>query len=223
MAVTVENIIKLKYFKDISPDSLGDIPHFFNQKSYIKGQTILSEGETVENLHFVGSGVVKVFKVSSEGKEQIIKIIRPGESFNDVAVFSRGPCPYSAQALGVTTVVYWIHKSNLMPLIERNFKIAQNAIEIVAEQERLLLELIEDLSFKNVVGRVAKILLQNAAPVSEGYQRLTQYEMAAMVGTAREVVGRSLKSLEDMGAIKLERHKIIIKNRDHLTRLAGLN
>ncbi len=70
---------------------------------------------------------------------------------------------------------------------------------------------------------MAKILLQNAVPGPEGTQKLTQYEMAAMAGTAREVVGRSLKTLEDSGAIEIERHRIIVKNKDYLRQLAGLN
>jgi CRP-like cAMP-binding protein len=223
MAVTVDNISKLRYFAGVDPDYLGSITQLFNQKVFVKGQTIMAEGDQGENLHFVGSGVVKVFKTSPEGKEQIVKIIRPGESFNDVTVFSSGPCPYSAQALGTTTVIYWIHKGNLMPLIEKNGKIARNAIEIVAEQERIMLTLVEDLSFKNVVGRVAKILLKNLDPGPEGFQKLTQYEMAAMAGTAREVVGRSLKNLEDLGAIRLDKHRIVIADKDRLTRLAGVN
>ena len=222
MTITVENIGKLRYFTGVDLSHLGNITQFFSQKSYLKGQTILAEGDRPENLHFVSSGVVKVFKTSPEGKEQIVKIIRPGESFNDVTIFSNGPCPYSAQALGITTIVYLVHKSNLMPLIEKNAKIAQNALEIVAEQERILLTLIEDLSFKNVVGRVAKILLNNSEPGPEGFHKLTQYEMAAMAGTAREVVGRSLKSLEDLGVIKLDRHKIMIADKRQLAQLAGL-
>jgi CRP-like cAMP-binding protein len=222
MPITVESLSKLRYFAGVDIDHLGGITQLFNQKVYMKGQTIIAEGDQAQNLHFVNSGVVKVFKTSSEGKEQIVKIIRPGESFNDVTVFSAGPCPYSAQALGTTTIIYWIHKSNLMPFVEKNAGVAQNAIEIVAEQERILLTLVEDLSFKNVVGRVAKILLQNLEPGPEGFQKLTQYEMAAMAGTAREVVGRSLKSLEDLGAIKLDKHKIVIADKGYLTRLAGV-
>lgn len=223
MTITVDNVSRLRYFSGVDPEHLNGITQLFNQKAYLKGQTIMSEGDQAENLHFVSSGVVKVFKTSSEGKEQIIKILRPGESFNDVAVFSSGPCPYSAQALGTTTIIYWIHKSNLMPFMEKNVKVAQNAIEIVAEQERILLTLVEDLSFKNVVGRVAKILMNNLEHGPEGIHKLTQYEMAAMAGTAREVVGRSLKNLEDMGVIKLDKHKIVISDKVRLNQLAGLN
>ena len=223
MAGTVENIRKLKYFAGIDQDRLAGFVSAFNAKSYLKGQTIISEGDTEPVLHFVNSGVVKLFKMSPEGKEQIIEIIRPGESFNDITVFGGGPAPYSAQALGINTDILWVHKNDLLAFLEKNWKAALNAFEVVAHQSSSLLVLIEDLSFKNVIGRVAKILLQNAAPGPGGAQRLTQYEMAAMAGTAREVVGRSLKSLEDIGAIGLERHKIIVKNKEYLRQLAGLN
>jgi len=223
MTVSIESISKLRYFSGVEQDHLVGIAQFFSQKSFLKGQPILSEDDWDQSLLFVGAGVVKVFKTSPEGKEQIIKIVRPGESFNDVTVFSNGPCPYSAEALGNPTIIYLLHKTNLMPFVEKNVRIALNALEVVAEQERILLTLVEDLSFKNVVGRVAKILLQNMEPGPEGFPKLTQYEMAAMAGTAREVVGRSLKSLEDLGVIKLDKHKIIISDKNRLSQLAGLN
>ena len=223
MTATIENIGKLRYFTGVDASQMGGIPHMFSEKSFIKGQTIVAEGERDESLHFVSSGVVKIFKTSTEGKEQIIKLARPGESFIDIAVFSDGPSPYSAQALGTITMVYKINKNDLMPVMKTNWKVAMNAIETLAEQSRLLLTLIEDLSFKNVTNRVAKNLLQHAAQGPEGMPRLTQYEMAAMAGTAREVVGRSLKTLEDTGAIKLERHRIVISNKKYLEQLAGLN
>lgn len=222
MSITVENIGCLRYFAGVENDRLAGLTPLFTQKSFIKGQTIVNEGDNQENLHFVGAGVVKIYKTSSEGKEQIIKIVRPGESFNDVTVFGGSFCPYSAQALG-NTIIYWIHKNDLLSVMEKNWRIAHNALEVISEQARLLLTLVEDLSFKNVTGRVAKILLQNSEPGPDGFQRLTQYEMAAMAGTAREVVGRSLKNLEDSGAISLERHRIVIKDRGYLDRLAGLN
>jgi CRP/FNR family transcriptional regulator len=223
MAVNVDSIGKLKYFAGIEQDRLIGLAPIFNTKSYSKGQTIIAEGDAGQSLHFVNSGVVKLFKTSPEGKEQMIEIVRPGESFNDIAIMGNSTSPYSAQALGISTEILWIHKADILSFLEKNWKAALNALEVVAHQASSLLVLIEDLSFKNVTGRVAKILLQNLAPGPEGNQKLTQYEMAAMAGTAREVVGRSLKSLEDSGAIGIERHRIIVKNKDYLRQLAGLN
>ena len=223
MPISIERISQLSYFVGVENKILESLLPSFHSKAYVKGETILSEGDTEPILHIVDSGVVKLFKTSPEGKEQIIGIIRPGESFGDVMVFSSGPAPYSAQALGVATNMLWIHRNDLIAFLEKSWKSALNAFHVIIQQQRSLLVLIEDLSFKNVTGRVAKILLQNSMPGPDGFHRLTQYEMAAMAGTVREVVGRSLKVLEDSGAIRLERHRIIIKNKEYLNQLAGVS
>jgi CRP-like cAMP-binding protein len=223
MAISVDQISKLEYFRGIEDERLAGIVPLFKLKTYSKGQTIVAEGDTEPLLQFVSTGVVKIFKTSPEGKEQIIDIVRPGESFGELTLFGSGPSPYSVLALGITNDILWIHRNDLVPFLEKNWKAALNAFRAIASQARALLALVEDLSFKNVTGRVAKILLQNSAPGADGFPRLTQFEMAAMAGTAREVVGRSLKSLEDSGAIGLDRHKIIIKNKDYLRQLAGVD
>ena len=84
------------------------------------------------------------------------------------------------------------------------------------------MSLVEDLSFKHVIGRVAKILLQYAGDGTGRQPRLTQQEMAAMAGTAREMVGRSLKTLEEDGVIRLDRHRIVITDNEALREMAGV-
>lgn len=122
MSINVESIGKLKYFAGIEQDRLSGLVPVFNTKSYSKGQTIIAEGDSGQALHFVSSGVVKLFKTSPEGKEQIIEIIRPGESFNDIAIFGNSTSPYSAQALGISTEILWVHKDDVMSFIDKNWK-----------------------------------------------------------------------------------------------------
>jgi CRP/FNR family transcriptional regulator len=86
---------------------------------------------------------------------------------------------------------------------------------------RRLTALVEDLSFKPVIGRVAKILLENSEESPDSRPKLTQQEMAAMAGTAREVVGRSLKALEQEGVIKLERHRLVISDKEALREMVA--
>ena len=81
------------------------------------------------------------------------------------------------------------------------------------------MSLVEDLSFRHVISRVAKILFQQIGGESGRGPRLTQQEMAAMAGTAREVVGRSQKALEEQGAIKLDRHRIVITDKEALQKI----
>ena len=211
MAVQLELLKRIPYFSSLSPADLDSIGKLTFEKTAERGEIILSEGEPAETLYFVASGALKLFKSSAEGKEQILSIVRPGESINDVSIFDGGPNPTSAQAMG-PVVLYGIKKGNLDVILRKHTAIALNIIQVLASRLRQLMSLIEDLSFRHVIGRVAKILLEYAGDGTGPSPRLTQQEMAAMAGTAREMVGRSLKALEERGAIKLDRHRIMITN-----------
>jgi len=215
MAVQVEFLQSITYFAGLSLDELDSIRQFIFEKTAERGEMILIEGEPSEVLYFVASGVVKVFKTSAEGKEQTLGIVRPGESFNDVPIFDGGPTPASAQAMG-PVVLYGISRTDLEVILRDYPQVALNINKVLASQARHLGSLVEDLSFRHVIGRVAKILLEHAGDGSGPRSRLTQQEMAAMAGTVREVVGRSLKALEEEGAIRLERHRVVITDKEAL-------
>lgn len=215
MAVEIEYLKSIPYFKGLSPVELDLIRQLVFERKVERGEIVLFEGEPASALYFVVSGAIKVFKTSVEGKEQILSIVRPGESFNDVPVFDDGLNPASAQAMG-PVLLYELKKNELTTLLQNHPQIATNTIRVLAEQVRNLVLLVEDLSFRHVISRVARILLEHASDGASPGQRLTQQEMAAMAGSAREVVGRSLKTLEEDGIIRLERHRIVIINRDAL-------
>jgi CRP-like cAMP-binding protein len=220
MAVQLDLIKDNPYFAGLQTEELDFIKKLITEKSYDRGEMIVLDGEPAQALYFVISGAVKIFKTSVDGKEQILDIIRPGQSFNDVSIFDHGLTPVSAQAMS-PLLLYEIDKNSVDTIIRRYPRVASNVIKVLAARVRNLVALVEDLSFRTVLGRVAKILLDNAADGKSPGPRLTQQEMAAMAGTAREVVGRSLKTLEEDGTIKLDRHRIVIKNREALRRMSG--
>jgi len=209
MAVQIDFLKSVPYFSGLSSDELNSIRKFVFEKAVERGEVILLEGEPAEALYFIVSGAVKVFKTSAEGKEQILHIVHPGESFNDVPIFDGGPNPAGVQSMG-PVVLYGIRKSDLAVILRDYPQVVLNVIKVMAGQVRQLLSLIEDLSFRHVISRVAKILLKHAGDGTGTRPRLTQQEMASMAGTVREVVGRSLKALEETGAIRLDRHRIVI-------------
>ena len=209
MTQDTDFIKSISYFQGLSEEELGSIKNFLFEKKYERGDIIIYEGDEATALYFVYSGAVKIFKTSIEGKEQILSIGRPGDSFNDVPVFDNGINPASAQAMGDVSL-YELSKNELNSLIANHPQVALNTVKVLAGQVRRLVTLVEDLSFRNVLGRVAKILLENASEEAGTRPRLTQQEMAAMAGSAREVVGRSLKALEEEGLIKLNRQRISI-------------
>ncbi|MGA8848762.1 MAG: Crp/Fnr family transcriptional regulator [Dehalococcoidia bacterium] len=218
MAVQLEFLKSILYFSDLSFAELESIRKLVFEKTADRGEMVLLEGESAENLYFVAAGAVKVFKTSAEGKEQILSIVRPGESFNDVPIFDGGPNPASARAMG-PVILYGIKKKDMEAILRDHPQIALNVIKVLARRVRHLVSLVEDLSFRHVISRVAKILFEHIGGEVGSGPRLTQQEMAAMAGTAREVVGRSLKALEEEGAIKVDRHRIIITDKEALQKI----
>jgi CRP-like cAMP-binding protein len=212
---------KLPYFAGLSEAEIASIRRHVYEKKAARGEIILDEGGRADALYFVGEGVVKVFKTSADGKEQILRIIRPGESFNDVPVLDGGVSLVSAAAMG-PVVLHAIKKSELETLMRENPRVAFNVIRVLSRRVTELLELVEDLSFRHVTSRVAKMLLEYAGEPGPDKPKLTQQEMAALIGTAREMVGRSLKSLESDGLIRMEHNRITITNRQMLEEAAGV-
>ena len=221
MAVDVEPLKRVEYFSGCTTAELDWVKDFITQETVDKGGIFLIEGEWYDFLYFLISGVAKVYKTSSDGKEQILRIIRPGDSFNDVPVLSGGVNLASAAAMS-GALLNGIKKKDLEAVSKEHPQIALNIIKVLSQRVQEMIELVEDLSFRNVSGRVAKILLEHIGNGNGERPRLTQQEMAAMIGTAREMVGRSFRSLEEEGAIRIERNRIIITNQAILKRIAGI-
>ncbi len=212
----VDLLRQVPYFAELEAAALKELAGRVRERKFKAGEVVLLEGEQCEGLYFVASGRVKVFKVSGEGKEQVLRILGPGRTFNDVPVFDGGPNPGSIATLEPSTIGL-VPTSQVLALVESHPKVAKAVIRLLASRLRALTLMIEDLSLRGVVARVAKLLLDCA----RGHQtlvedtggacaRLTQHQIAAMTGSVREVVQRALKALERDGAIRLERARVVI-------------
>ena len=173
-------------------------------------------------LHYVRSGLVKVYKTSPGGKDQVLRLIAAGNTFNDVPALDGGPNPASVSALEPSTI-YVISRAELRKLILTRPEVAEAVVRTLANALRHLVSLVEDLSLHHVTARVAKILLDQEASARQGQYvyRLTQQEMAALAGTAREVVGRALKELEAAGAIEMRQGRAVVVNPERLRMLSS--
>jgi len=220
----VQDILRqTPYFADADPSQLDAIASAVLERSYRRGDPVFLEGEACEGLYVVKSGRVRIYKISPEGREQVLLIAGPGDTFNEVPVFDGGPNPASVEALE-PTILLLLPKSTLLAMMEAQPRLARAFMRTFATRLRQLVGLVEELSFKTVTGRVARILLEQlpsagAEQSEQPPRRLTQREIAAMAGTAREVAGRALKALEQQGAVRIERGRIVIIDRQ---RLAGL-
>lgn len=221
MTVKVESLQSNAYFSGLSAEELASIQEHIFEKAVTRGEIIAFEDEPARAVYFIISGVVKVFKTSPDGKEQIIYLARPGDSFNDVPVFAGGLNLASAEAM-TQVVLYGVEKDVLEASLREYPKLAENVLKLLSQRVEQMISLVEDLSFRRVTGRVAKILLENAVDTDGQRHRLTQQDMAAMAGTAREMIGRSLKLLEDEGKVRLERNRVVITDKEALREIAGV-
>ena len=221
MAVQVESLKTITYFSGLSLTELNSIHKFVFEKAVVEGEIVQFEGEPAKAVYFIVSGLAKVFKISAEGKEQVLYFVRPGDSFNDVSAFENSPSLTSVEAM-MPAVLYGIRKDDLETVLREYPPVALNMLRVLSKRVKHLVSLVEDLSFRNVTNRVAKVLLEYAGDGAGQKPRLTQQDMAAIAGTAREMVGRSLKTLEDEGTIRLNRNRIIITDKEALREMAGI-
>ncbi len=219
---TVADLLRRSpYFSELNPAQWEQVRSLLLERSFDKDEVLFLEGYPGTGLYFVTAGRIKIFKTSAEGKEQILHIVEAGDSFNDVPVFDGGSNPASAKALETATV-YVLPKEDVAALLERYPALALGMLRVLASRLRHLAGLVEDLSFRHVTSRLAKVLLERTQETAaSGLRRgWTQQELAAMVGTAREVVSRSLRNLEGQGAIRVDRHRIMVLNEKLLREIA---
>ena len=221
MQIDISVIRKSPYFSNLGDGELDLFKRSIFNKSFERKASIIREGEPAKAIYFVSSGAVKTYRTSPDGKEQIFSIVRPGDSFNDIPVLDGAPTAFSAEAMGPVSVI-GISKDDFYHILRDNHRVAINVINVLAGKIRQLTSIVDDFSFRTVTHRVAKLLLNYAGDGTDSFRRLTQEEMAGIAGTSREVVARALKSLSSMGAITIERHRIVIKNTRALEDMAGV-
>ncbi|HEX8729821.1 MAG TPA: Crp/Fnr family transcriptional regulator [Ktedonobacterales bacterium] len=231
MTVSPEALRQAPLFASLAPDDLAAVAAVTVERRYGRGDIIILAGEEGSGLYLVRRGLVKVYRTSEDGKEQTLRLIDAGTTFNDVPALDGGQNPASAMAME-PTVAYVTSGLQLRRLIAERPGIAQAAVRTMAMALRALVALVDDLSFRSVRARVAKILMEQdqasarATPsgppgdATPARHRLTQQEIAALAGTAREMVGRALKELEAAGAIHNEHGRITILSDELLRALA---
>lgn len=210
-------------FAPLGPEDLASVAAVTRERRYARGDIIILAGQEGGALFYVRHGLVKVFKTSDEGKEQTLRLLGPGSTFNDVPALDGGPNPASVMAMEATSV-YVTSGKELRRLIVERPGVAEATVHSLAAALRHLITLVEDLSFRHVRARVAKILLEQdstADAADPPSHRLTQQEIAAMAGTAREMVGRALKELEAAGAIKSAHGHITVVSHERLQMLTA--
>ena len=215
--IPVDNVLKIEalrqnpYFSKLNEKILQDLSSEMYLRSYASGEILFWEGDPCLGLHIIQSGSVKLFKTSPQGRELILKVFEEGATFNEVPVFDGGKNPVNVAALEDTRV--WVVETQVIhKAMQQHPAMSQAVIANLAHNLRMLVGLVEELSFYQVTNRLARLITQLPADqlVGETAQRITQDQLAARLGTVREVVARSLRELERSGAIRVRQRQIQI-------------
>lgn len=212
---------QLPFFDGLDDETLGALAGAARRRAYRTGEVIVLEGEAQPGLYFLDTGYVKVVKTAPSGREQTLRILEPGDTFNEIGVFSRLPNPATAVALE-PSAVWLIPREVMTRLMRERPDFAQSVVERMAERMLFLVGLVTDLSLRPVTSRLARLLLEAATDDVVARPRwFTQAELAARLGTVPDVVQRSLRVLEADGLLAVDRAQIRILNRPALEQLAA--
>ncbi len=199
-------------FKDVSDDDLRVMEAVAMEKHVPKGQVVLTEGEVGDSLYTIAAGRVKVFIGDEDGREIILKILGPGDFFGEMSLIDSQPRSASVSTLEASTFRVLSHADFEMCL-ERAPRIGSTVMQALAKRLRDADRKISTLALMDVYGRVANTLLELAIN-SNGKlivgEKLSQQDIANMVGASREMVNRILKDLSDRGYISVEQKTITI-------------
>ena len=218
-APTPERTVALKavpLFTLLNDEELELMRSLAVEKSFPKHAVVLTEGEIGDSLYMVESGRVKVFIGDEDGRELILKILGHGHCFGEMSLVDQQPRSASVTTLEPSTFLILSH-SAFEQCLERAPRIASMVLRVLAQRVREADRKIGTLALMDVYGRVASTLLELAT--DEGgklvvNQKLSQQDLANMVGASREMVNRILKDLSDRGFIAVESKSITIINRE---------
>ena len=213
---------KTPLFANLTDTELSALARRVSNRRFERGALLFSEGDPCTGLFLVASGKIRIFKLSPAGREQVLAVEGPGSSFAELPVFDGGNYPASASALENAEVLFILRK-DFQNFCREHPDVALKVIAVVGSRLRRLIGIIEDLSFTTVRHRLIALLLRlaeaNGTNSKEGVHvelTKTHQDLAAELGTVRELVSRNLSRLQAEGFLEVDGRRIIVKD------LAGL-
>ena len=207
----MEILKEIPLFSGLSEEQLGKIREIALTKHYYKGEVIFNPGEKGEYFFILKSGKVKVFK-TAKGKEQIIKIFDRPALFGEAASFTGKNFPAWAEAIENSEILL-IPRQKFLELLKEDPEIGMNLLSVMAQRLIHLTNVIESLSLKNALSKVASYILRKYEEEEENSDIPFSTSMASMeLGLTKETVSRMLGKLKELGIIDKSRNRVKIKN-----------
>lgn len=211
----------LPYFAFVTEDQLEGLAGNAIRRSFAPGEMIFWEGEACSGLWIVEDGRLKAFKLSPDGQEYILRFFGPGDTFNDLAALDNSP--NVANTMAVTAVQAWVIPAGVFTAaLEADHELSLAVLKGLVGRTRELVGRVEDLALRPVTARLARFLLEQVKDPALAHPAVTRALIANHLATTPESISRSLRALEAAGAIRFDRHRILIASLDILHQQAQL-
>lgn len=209
-------------FRGLPEEELRQLERIGELRECEKGDMLFGEGKDGVGFYVVAGGQVKVFKMSFDGREQILHILGPGDPVGEVPVFAGTTYPANAQALTKASLFFFPRKK-LIELYRESPSLAMNMLAVLSRRLREFTVLIENLSLKEIPQRLATYLVhqQSLKPVSARVKlNVTKGVLSNILGTSQETLSRVLGKLSQEGLIEVQGKEISILDMERLKSLA---
>ena len=225
MTENVETILrKTPLFANLTESEMRALAARVSKRHFKRGEQLFGEGDPCVGLFLVASGKIRIFKLSAAGREQVLAVEGPGSSFAELPVFDGGNYPAAASASEDAEVLF-VSRQDFQNFCRAHPEVALKVIAVVGSRLRRLVGIIEDLSFTTVRQRLIALILRMAqasgSPSKEGVRvelTMSHQDLAAELGTVRELVSRNLSRLQAEGFLDVDGRKIIVKDLPGLKR-----
>ncbi|HKE33053.1 MAG TPA: Crp/Fnr family transcriptional regulator [Candidatus Angelobacter sp.] len=214
----IATLRRVPLFTDLSDAELRLVGDRATLRRYDSGEIIFSEGDRCLELFIVQEGSVKILKSAANGRRQLLSVERAGNTLLELSVFDGNPYPATAEAV-MPSVLLCVEASRFRGICQQSPDVALKVIKVLGHRLRRMAELIEELSFSTVRGRLVSHLLRLAQENGRQSTRgivvdlfENNEELAARLGTVRELVSRNLGRLHNDGLIEVRRRLVIIPN-----------
>lgn len=219
----IEFLSQTMIFQGLPSEQLAELANLAIEQSHKKGEILFHQGDEGNGFFVVRSGRIKVFKLSADGKEQILHIFSEGDHFAEVPALDGECLPASAAALEKSVVLFFPRQSFLQ-LLEQRPTLAINLLKSFARHLRHFSHLVDNLALREVPARLASYLL-NLSEQTSNPERvqldLPKGQLAARLGTIPETLSRVFAKLSSEGLIEIEGNKVQLLDRTRLNQLAS--
>ncbi len=219
-AVAAE-LAKCPIFEDLDADELAEFARVALMRTCAKGEYLFHEDDPADGLYVLVSGHIKIHKTSPQGKEQILRLVRPVEMFAEAAVLSGRRYPAAAVALD-DSVALCVGRDDFMRLVSANPAVSLKMLGHLSQLLRDVSRLVEELSLADVPSRLARYLIDLAdrAGADEFELGLAKGELATRLGMAPETLSRTIRRFVEQGALVMHGNRVRLADRALMERVS---